>query len=183
MNHYYQNIQGWFNQTGLYNHVVKKYNNAHFVEIGSWKGRSASYMGVEIINSGKNIRFDVVDTFKGSKEHSGLDRSGLYNEFIKNTEPIKSIIGDVNVMSSVEAAKLYKDESLDFVFIDAAHDETNVLADCSAWWPKIKIGGTMGGDDYDPHWGGVISGVNKFFNKIKPIDLSFKQHWHVVKTE
>ena len=42
---------------------------AHFVEVGSYKGRSTSFMAVEIANSGKQIKFDCVDTWEGSPEH------------------------------------------------------------------------------------------------------------------
>jgi len=66
MTHYYKNIQGWFEQTAVYKMAVDKYNDARFVEVGCWKGRSTTYMGVEIINSGKNITLDCVDTFEGS---------------------------------------------------------------------------------------------------------------------
>lgn len=52
----------WFTFPKLYSHVVQKYESgSHFVEVGTWKGSSASYMGVEIHNSGKTIRFDCVD--------------------------------------------------------------------------------------------------------------------------
>ena len=41
--------------------MVESYDNAHFVEVGTWQGNSAAYMAVEILNSGKNIQFDVYD--------------------------------------------------------------------------------------------------------------------------
>ena len=65
MNHIYQNIQGWFSYGDLYSNLVKhcSHNQEYiFVEIGSWKGRSTSFMGVEIANSKKNISFYAVDT-------------------------------------------------------------------------------------------------------------------------
>ncbi len=48
---------------------------------------------------------------------------------------------------SVDAAKTFPDGSVDFVYIDANHSYTYVLADLEAWWPKIKSGGLMAGDD------------------------------------
>ena len=32
--------------------------------------------------------------------------------------------------------------------IDAGHDYNSVKKDIEEWWPKVKIGGVMGGDDY-----------------------------------
>lgn len=61
--HFYQNIQGWFTFPNLYSSIVNHYpNDSHFVEIGVWKGKSAAYMAVEILNSQKSIKFDCIDT-------------------------------------------------------------------------------------------------------------------------
>lgn len=173
--HYYYKVPGWFVQEKLFTQMVLSCNDTdeyHFVEIGSWKGKSSTYMGVEIINSGKRIRFDCVDTWKGSDEH--LDKNndsyeplleipnGLYNEFIKNIEPIKSIINPI-MMTSVEASKLYENDSLDFIFIDGAHDYKSVKEDIEHWVPKLKLGGYISGDDYA--WPSVMNAVDEFFGK------------------
>jgi len=51
-------------------------------------------------------------------------------------------------MKSTEAADTFKDESLDWVYIDARHDYESVLEDMNAWWPKVKQGGLFSGHDY-----------------------------------
>jgi len=177
MEHYYHNIgENWFTYPELYSSMVKKFgDNSHFIEVGVWKGRSAAYMGVEILNSGKSIKFDCVDVFSGSTEHLDSsspffneellnDEDWLYNEFLKNTEPIKDIITPIRKISW-EAAELYEDDSLDFVFIDAAHDYESVKKDITAWFPKIKKGGVLAGHDY-PYWE-VSNAVNEFFGENK----------------
>jgi len=69
MEHFYQNIQGWFNYQKLFTDVIRDLpNNAHIVEIGAWKGASTSYLAVEVINFGKNIKTDVVDTWQSSTD-------------------------------------------------------------------------------------------------------------------
>lgn len=52
MEHFYQNIgEDWFSYPRLYKRMVESATDGHhFVELGSWKGRSASFMAVEIIN-------------------------------------------------------------------------------------------------------------------------------------
>ena len=67
--HYWQTVPGWFHAEGLYRRMVEGAKDGSlFIEIGSWKGRSASFMGVEIANSGKKIDFWCVDTWAGSPE-------------------------------------------------------------------------------------------------------------------
>ena len=65
---------------------------------------------------------------------------------------------------SWEAATLFEDNSVDFVFIDADHQYESVKKDITAWYPKIKIGGIMSGHDYISKFG-VADAVNSFFGK------------------
>lgn len=51
-------------------------------------------------------------------------------------------------MSSVEAARLFAPGSLDFIYIDAAHDRASVAADLEAWWPALGEHGVLAGHDW-----------------------------------
>lgn len=157
MKHFYHNIHGWFTFKNFYSELVKQAkDNYHFVEVGSWKGKSASFLAVEILNSNKNIKFDCIDTWNGSEEH--LDNEspfyeplltvpdGLYNEFIKNIVPVKEIINPIR-KTSLDASCMYERASLNCVFIDAAHDYDNACLDIRSWLPKIKPGGILAGHD------------------------------------
>lgn len=171
--HFSDQIQGWFSYPELYADVVKNANDARrytFVEVGSWKGKSTAFMGTEILNSGKDIVFYSVDTWKGSEEHLDptnpvyeplLANDELYPTFIRNIAPVHKAVFPIR-MESVKASKLFLDNSIDFVMIDAAHDYINALEDIKAWYPKIKIGGIMAGDDLD--WPGVNKAVSEFFS-------------------
>ena len=69
MEHFYESIEGWFSGTDkkCYDDAVEKYKDDDvFVEVGSFKGRSSIAMAVNIINSGKKIKFNCVDTCQGS---------------------------------------------------------------------------------------------------------------------
>src|SRR5512147_200969 len=129
MEHYYQNIHGWMNYEGLYSDMVKRFpDGSRFVEVGSWVGRSACYLGVEIINSGKNIKLDCVDTWLGAPELMQEDvivNGTLYSDFITNIEPLKDVIKPIR-LTSTQASHLYEDESLDFVFLDADHTKEGI---------------------------------------------------------
>jgi hypothetical protein len=166
MEHYYHQIgENWFTYPQFYSSLVKIYpSGSKFVEVGSWRGRSSCFLGVEIYNSGKNIKLDCVDTWEGSEEHVGYDilnNDGLYKEFIKNISPISDIITPIR-MKSLDAAKLYEDESIDVVFIDASHRYEDVREDLIAWYPKVKKGGIFSGHDY-PSWPEVVRAVDEYF--------------------
>lgn len=173
MNHFYQKIQGSFAYEFLYSHILNSCEIGKeyiFVEVGSWKGRSTSYMGVEIVNSNKKIKFYAVDTWDGSEEHMDVNnpsyepllqtKDGLYMHFLQNIESLKDIITPIR-KTSVEASKMFKDGSVDYIMIDAAHDYENVLLDIQHWYPKLSEGGIISGDDLD--WPGVNQAVNQYF--------------------
>lgn len=50
---------------------------------------------------------------------------------------------------SNQAVNEFKDESLDFVFIDASHDFESVNEDIYNWKDKVKKGGMVSGHDID----------------------------------
>ena len=75
------------------------------------------------------------------------------------------------IAPSLTAAPSFGENSLDFVYIDANHAKDWCLADIHVWWPKLKIGGVMGGHDfYDRHDDlqecGVASAVLDFMQEI-----------------
>ena len=150
-------IPGWFNFYDVYDRAVAHFpSGSHFVEVGSWKGRSAAYMAVAIANSGKDISFTCVDTWQGSADHreKGIDCSNLFSQFVKNTAGLK--IGPIRGESVKEAA-YFDDSSLDFVFLDASHNKEAVAADIRAWRPKLKPDGVLAGDDLP--WESVQQGL------------------------
>jgi hypothetical protein len=188
MQHFYNKIHGWVDDDllNLYSHAVQiNGDDSHFVEIGSWKGKSASYMCVEILNSGKKIKFDCVDPWTGSPEHQSgamyedkdVLNGTLFDTFQKNMEPVKQYYNAVK-MTSVDAAKLYDDESLDFVFIDGAHDYQNVCDDIKAWLPKVKKGKILSGHDWAV--GGVRQAVNDTLDNQK-IQMMGRICWFYIK--
>ena len=173
MEHFYTSIHGWFDFQNLYSKMVDIHpTESHFIEVGAFYGKSAAYMAVEIANSGKNIKFDVVDTWRGSPEHQkgawdyreDMVNDTAYDLFLENMKPAEGYYKPIK-LASVEAAKLYEDRSLDFVYIDAAHEYESVKDDIEAWMPKVKIDGYIGGHDYVPNAYGVYKAVDEKFEK------------------
>lgn len=169
LTHVYESIHGWFFYKEIYDFILSNATNGqHFIEVGAWKGKSASYMAVELANRNLNVQFDVIDTWEGSDVHRqggpyedpDVVNGKLYDVFLENMKSVEQYYTPIK-MTSVDAAKLYEDNSLDFVLIDADHAYEPVKADIQAWLPKIKPGGYLGGDDYHDGWPGVIQATTE----------------------
>lgn len=182
LDHFYQKIQGWFNFQNVYSDMISKLESgSHIVEVGAWKGASTSFLAVEAINSGKNIKIDVVDTWKGNTDSSiaayvhdlNINNGDMFPVFDDNIRRVKYAINSIR-LNSIEAAKKYNDNSLDFVFFDAANDYEDVKQNINSWLPKIKDGGYIGGHNYDhPSLPGVSQAVNEIFKNITIIEGIF----------
>jgi hypothetical protein len=54
-------------------------------------------------------------------------------------------------MYSFEAVEWFEPESLDFVYVDAAHDYCNVFRELQQFWPVLRPGGLIAGHDFVTH--------------------------------
>ena len=173
MDHFFKDIHGWFNFPNLYKEMVDRFpDNSNFVEIGTWKGQSAAYMAVEIVNSNKKINFYCVDTWDGFDSYNqyrndeDVKQQTLYSCFLDNIKTVQDVIIPIR-QKSLQAATTFKDKSVDFIFIDASHDYKDVKEDIKAWFPKLKQSGILAGHDYQSHCPGVIKAVHEFSEQQK----------------
>ena len=151
MKHIYQDIDGWFTFPTFYSKLVEQARSGfHFVEVGAWKGKSTAYMGVEIANSNKKIRFDCIDTWQGNPDWDEpllKTPNALYEHFLDNIKLIKEFVNPIR-STSVDASMLYQDKTIDCVFIDGDHEYQSVCEDINCWLPKIRAGGLLSGHDF-----------------------------------
>lgn len=117
--------------------------NGFGCEIGVQRGHNAK----QILSQWNGQKFYLVDLWVG---RSARFYPNIISHFskISNVKIIKS--------SSIEASKMFTDSYFDWVYIDAAHDFNNVLADLVSWYPKVRSGGLIAGHDYTSrrsHWG------------------------------
>ena len=84
-------------------------------------------------------------------------------------------------LPSLEAVQLFPEQIFDFVYIDAMHSRPHVDNDIRVWYPKIRIGGMLGGHD----WGvqDVKDAVNLFAKEmnIKLQEELFETDWFIIK--
>lgn len=118
-----------------------------FVEIGSFTGESSNIFSLD-----DRIKSIVnVDVWKRERVESCYD--------LNRTAKMKKM-----KMTSLQAASLFEDKSIDVVYIDAGHDYENVKQDINLWLPKTKR--YIGGHDYNKKgWPDVIKAVDERFGK------------------
>lgn len=189
----YKDVPGWINDAEfIYSDMVDKAQDGfHFVEIGVLLGQSTTRMAELIKASGKKIKFDAIDLFWPIKhviknyEDTGHPKSfktyveeleegfGLQiMDIIKHPLMKLDLLDVVNFITCDEkyAHGIYDDNSLDFLWIDGDHGPNIVYNDLVNFWPKIKNGGVIAGDDivYDT----VSNDVLKF-SKEYEVDVEY----------
>lgn len=116
------------------------------VEVGVHTG---TYSDVILEHSNLSRVFSV-DAWHGDEPGLPIGKTDL--EAFKLTADTLWRHGYRSVMirqKSVDAAHIFADKSLDFVYIDANHTYEAVCSDIEAWWPKVKPGGIFAGHDFN----------------------------------
>tara|TARA_B100000029_G_scaffold415198_1_gene418885 strand:- start:15742 stop:16521 length:780 start_codon:yes stop_codon:yes gene_type:complete len=171
----YKNIPGWMNDAewifkdcfGINNDIPL--GGEHFVEIGTLLGQSSIRMAQLIKKwntvhpDKKQIRFDSIDTLyfiihsirNGEHppkflEYINLYETGDISHILQSQLKQLELDGLVNYIccDSKYAHNIYRDNSLDFVWVDGSHEPEDVERDVKNFWPKVKPGGLIAGDDY-----------------------------------
>lgn len=146
-------IDGFFSEDEgrWYRRFARGVRGGTFVEVGSWRGRSTSFIGP--ICNAQGTRLVCVDHWSGSRD-SLSDRYAreLAAEDVEATfrANMKELGIDVEVLRerSVIAATRFAPASVDRVFLDGSHDAPSVAEDLAAWMPALKADGLLGGHDY-----------------------------------
>lgn len=144
-----------------------------FVEVGVATGRTSRYL----IGKIKDIFIWGVDPFKTYSEYAGDKNSKSQRQGVNRKKVRKMNRDHPNFIwieeFSEEAAKGFRDEMVDIVFIDANHDYKYVKQDIELWAPKVRSGGCVAGHDY------VSKGMHKGVKKA--IDEYTKKNKHTLR--
>jgi hypothetical protein len=118
------------------------------VEVGSFMGESMEIFA----KSGKFKKIYCVDPWLNTdtttdnvvESEKHFDQKKLNYDIV---EKIKS--------TSLDASKIFEDETIDVVYIDAEHTPEAVKKDILTWLPKLKEDGYMSGHDWEFR-GGIL---------------------------
>lgn len=126
----------------------KNVNNIHFLEIGSFEGKSSCYFYEEFIQNSIESTLTCVDTWEGSMENSIEQKNSIWNLFTNNISeynPSKLIVK--RGYSRLELKKL-SNNFYDFIYVDGSHTSRDVLEDAILSFDLLKVDGIMTFDDY-----------------------------------
>lgn len=165
----YEDIIGWFNSESFYDKMVERFPMGHFIELGSWLGKSTGYLGIKIKD--KNIILDCIDNWK-PKFYSdlGLDEGEMTPLEIFNSNMDKLGVKVNTIQSDVrDAVKLYKDNSIDFIMIDLVPEDYSLIKEViDLWTPKVR--GVLAGKDYIEKYPTVRKAVEESFTDFNVKD-------------
>lgn len=122
------------------------------VEIGSWKGKSTTWLG-QGAGRTRGIRIFAIDPHEPylADPHADSLRDLRANlERLGLTELVTPIV------ARSQAAAGSFDQPIDVLFIDGDHEEEPVKADLALWLPKVRPGGSIALHDVrNRQWPGV----------------------------
>jgi len=114
-------------------------------EIGVWKGLNA----IELFNHIKGLKLYLIDPYiNHDYVRKKRKESSIELAHTKAHKLLENQNGEWIQDMSENAIKIIKDNSLDFVYIDAEHTYNAVMQDIILWVRKVKKGGIIAGHDY-----------------------------------
>ncbi|PKL76026.1 MAG: class I SAM-dependent methyltransferase [Candidatus Melainabacteria bacterium HGW-Melainabacteria-1] len=165
------------------------------VEVGSWLGRSAigaaEYYAKDL--NWSDFTLICIDTWLGSLEHwteperfGGFERvhghPALYQQFLSNVM-LSGMQAQILPLpqTSVTGARILSHFRLrpDWVYLDASHEPEDVMMDLKLYWPLIRRGGVLCGDDWN--WPGVRGAVIDFCDELRLVPENSQHSWAIWK--
>lgn len=101
-----------------------------------------------------DIEIEITTENQIQRDAQYYEVSALFNPF-ENVEIVRA--------KSEDAVTLFPDHYFDYVYIDGEHSYAAVERDLNNYFPKVKIGGYIIGDDYG--WSGIKEAVQDFLTR------------------
>jgi hypothetical protein len=165
------------------------------IEVGVYEGENASRM----ITSNLGFLY-LIDPYKAHINNSIATDTAIYKVTQEEMDRAKKLAMERMLpfpgryifmeLTSEEASKLFEDNSIDYIYIDAIHSYDEVKKDIALWFPKVRVGGVLSGHDYafGSHTGetgyrGLMKAVNEFVQEKGLKLYNPYEDWWVVKNE
>lgn len=165
----------------LLNQVFPK--NSVGAEVGIFRGHFANAL-LPIV---KPKMYHMIDPWKHRKGWKRYDYKG---RLLTNQENVDWMYEDICKEFNKPNVKIHRaysydiidefdDEYFNFVYIDGDHNYHMVLQDLRLFYPKLKVGGIMAGDDWNIKGGRVKRAVKDFTREVgvKKFNVRTGQFW------
>lgn len=160
--------------------MIREHDFRRGAEVGTGTGRTA----MEVLKACSALHLIEVAWYPGPELIEGIaycECQRARRTWQRHIEPYLHRVTIIELPSH-EAVTKVKDESLDFVFIDADHAYEECLRDIQVWSPKVRLGGLICGDDYEHPW---FPGVGEAVHTV--FDANLVEHpasnvWSIWKT-
>jgi hypothetical protein len=176
--------------TKVFSEFIDSTNIKNVLEIGCYEGRATSFVCEKYLQ--KDTNYDIVDTFRGSIEESGMSRTAkrlseddfIYNNFIHNISFYPDINFNINkgfsqyILPDLEK----KGNKYDFIYIDASHRSDDTFIDAYYAHKMLNSKGLLIFDDFewqDPKQPNLVDspkfGIRSFYTMYEDLyDVIFK---------
>lgn len=160
-------IPGWFTDAegAEYLRQVRKFGKPAVAELGTYKGRSASFIA-ELVHRREGMLF-CVDLWNCEPSVWGDF------EWWMNVAGLRHCVNTLRI-DTAQAASIFADGHFDLVMHDADQSYAAIKREIQAWRSKVRPGGIIMGHDYTNAHGsypGVRRAVNEIFgDKVRSVE-------------
>lgn len=152
----------WFPRKGDRNYLAAVLGKLGFttgVEVGTSLGRYAYTLCRAI----PNLNLTCVDPWGMGIETDPIVLGKCDRTYARARRALRAYNVTFTRKKSMDAVEEFKDQTLDFVYIDGDHLFDFVVQDIVRWTPKVRLGGVIACHDYTSAVGnGVIWAVNSY---------------------
>jgi hypothetical protein len=153
------------------------------VEVGTFEGYNAANV-IKYCNVDKLYCIDPYQPYEDVVECLGSFSPKAWDAIYLK---VKERIGDraeIIRKPSLVAVNSFNDNSLDFVYLDGDHSRENVSKEILAWFPKVKVGGLLGGHDCKEN--GVLGAITEWNYNNPEYDNKIatqSNDWWIIKND
>ena len=134
-------IDGWLSDAqgrALFDAAASTTGRGHIVEIGSWKGRSTTWLAMGARLAGRRVY--AIDPHHHSHEDPEAATLAEFQENLRRAG-VANVVDPI-VMRSEEAAA-HISGPVELLFIDGDHSDDGARRDAERWLPRLVPGGTV----------------------------------------
>lgn len=139
-------VPGWFNHGPKILDLVECHRPVVCVELGTWLGASAIPVARAVRRWGGTVT--CIDTWSGDVRERTTKAPWMLVSCARHMLDAGVGASVRLIPATTRAAAATWTEPIDYLYVDADHSEAACAEDLADWWPHVRPGGLLVGDDY-----------------------------------